>query len=408
MPTPNDRVLYLLKQYSHGISTAGEEKELFQWMATEQDTSTLKEHIANLLNENESATEYAGVDWEQLYGKILQASGHVAEPGTPVRRLFTWKRVAAAILIMIVSAPVIYYFTHRDLKKEPQPVAHHKAMPVQDVAPGDNKATLQLGDGSLVTLDNASIGELTQQDNIKIIKTANGSLAYKGTDNTSAVVYNTLRTPRGGQYHVTLPDGTEVWLNAASSLRYPTAFAGNERNVELTGEAYFEVAKAYSNKKGPAGTEERLPFKVHVKGMEVEVLGTHFNVMAYDNEKTLNTTLLEGRVKVHKGNNSSLLSPGQQVELNSQGDFKMVPDADIDLAVAWKNGYTSFRNMDITGIMRQIERWYDVDVVYEGAVPHRTFSGEVPRAASLSQLLRILEASNINFVIEGRVIKVRP
>ncbi|OQP61939.1 hypothetical protein A3860_30045 [Niastella vici] len=401
MPISNDRVMYLLQQYSRGISSAAEEQELFHWMASAKDTSILKEHIASLLIETQDASAYTGVNWEQLYGKLLENAGDLSSRAAPVRRLFTLTRVAAAILIIALSASIVYYFIHQKPKKDLPVAVQQKALPVKDLAPGDNKATLQLGDGSVMVLDSANTGEITRQDNTAIIKTEDGAIAYTGTGSQSAIFYNILSTPRGGQYHVTLPDGTGVWLNAASSLRYPTAFKGKTRDVELTGEAYFEVAKAYDKK-------ERLPFIVHVKQMQVEVLGTHFNIMAYDNEKTLNTTLLEGKVKVYKGNKSSLLSPGQEIQLSDQGEFRMIPNADVDLAVAWKNGYTSFKNMDITGIMRQIERWYNVDVEYDGVMPHRTFSGEVPRSAGLSQLLQILQASNISFSIEGRKIKVRP
>lgn len=216
------------------------------------------------------------------------------------------------------------------------------------------------------------------------------------------IMYNTVSTRRGGQFQIVLPDGSKVWLNTVSSLRFPTAFTGTERVVELKGEAYFEVAK-----------NAAMPFVVHVgtvgeKDMDVRVLGTQFNVMAYDNEAEIRTTLLEGAVKVMKGDKSKVLTPGEQVKLDKQGGLTLDEKADVELAMAWKNGFTSFKSADIRSIMRQVERWYDIDVVYEGNVPERTFSGGISRDANLSELIRLLEVSKIHFKIEGRKLTVTP
>jgi ferric-dicitrate binding protein FerR (iron transport regulator) len=215
-------------------------------------------------------------------------------------------------------------------------------------------------------------------------------------------VYNTVSTRRGGQFQVVLPDGSKVWLNTVSSLRFPTAFTGTERVVELTGEAYFEVEKNAAQ-----------PFRVHVstagdKGMDVRVLGTQFNVMAYENEAEIRTTLLEGAVKVMQGDKGKVLAPGQQAKLNRLGGLVLDENADVELAMAWKNGFTSFKSADIRSIMRQVERWYDIDVAYEGDVPDRTFSGGISRDANLSELIRLLEVSKIHFRMDGRRLTVTP
>jgi len=204
-----------------------------------------------------------------------------------------------------------------------------------------------------------------------------------------------LSTPRAAQYQLVLPDGSKVWLNAASSIHYPTAFAGKERKVEITGEAYFEVAQ-----------DARLPFIVKTNGMEVKVLGTHFNVNAYEDEAMVRTTLLEGAVLMTKDAATALLQPGEQAQLTKAGDLKLVHNADIAEAVAWKNGLFQLNSADVPAIMRQMARWYDVEIVYEEGVPDGHISGKVPRGMNLSQVLEIFEVSGVHFKIEGRKIIV--
>jgi ferric-dicitrate binding protein FerR (iron transport regulator) len=263
-------------------------------------------------------------------------------------------------------------------------------------------------------LDSANNGALRQQGTTKLIKLDSGRLVYKAisaSPQMAALQYNTISTPRGGQYQVVLPDGTKVWLNASSSLRFPTAFNGGERAVDLAGEAYFEV------------TKESTPFKVHVypsatsiaagngghPAHTIEVLGTHFNVNAYDDESALEATLLEGSIKLEKGNEQVLLKPGQQaISARAGGAIRVIPDADVDAAIAWKDGYFQFDGAGIEAVMRQLARWYDVDVRYEGPVTERQFAGQMPRGVNLSEVLRILEESNVHFRIEGKKLVVMP
>lgn len=262
-----------------------------------------------------------------------------------------------------------------------------------DRPPGGNKAVLTLGDGSSIVLDSVSRGTLTQQGASKIIKLDSGRLAYNLlSEKPAGMVYNKLTTPRGGQYHLVLSDGTQVWLNAASSLRYPSAFGGRDREVELTGEAYFEVAKDKSR-----------PFKVKTANdMEVDVLGTHFDIMTYEDEPVLKTTLLEGAVRVIKGAARKTIRPGQQVQSDTKGDLQVLDNVDLEEAVAWKNGYFQFHIADIETVMRQLSRWYDVDVYYEGKKPDGHFVGEISRNNNISDVLKMLEVNGVHFRVEGR------
>jgi ferric-dicitrate binding protein FerR (iron transport regulator) len=266
----------------------------------------------------------------------------------------------------------------------------------KDIAPGTDKAILTLSDGSKIVLDSTGKGIIALQGSTRIEKTANGRLAYNGVANNEinekpeAIVFNTLTTPPAAQFQVVLPDGSRVWLNNASSLRYPTAFAGKNREVELTGEAYFEIAKDAVH-----------PFKVRANDMAVDVLGTSFNVMAYTNEGAIKTTLLSGGVRVSRGNEHSILKPGEQAQLTASS-LKVTNEVNLDAVVAWKNGFFNFDNADIPAVMRQIGRWYDVEVSYEGAMPTRSFGGKMNRNLHLSEVMEVLKTSDINCRIEGR------
>jgi ferric-dicitrate binding protein FerR (iron transport regulator) len=310
----------------------------------------------------------------------------------------------------------VYYFIIHNPSRKTVVKALHAAASAHDALPGGNKAMLTLNDGSVIVLDSAKNGMLGEQGNAQVLK-KDGMLEYKkgnaqkaigNTQLSAPVSYNTLSTPRGGQYQLVLPDGSKVWLNAASSIRFPTAFTGNEREVELTGEAYFEIT-SHQLQSG-----KKMPFKVLVlsagtDGLNaaIEVLGTHFNVNAYKDEETIRTTLLEGKVKVAlRGvDKEAMLNPGEQA-IMSMRTIKTVHDIDTEEAVAWKNGLFFFDNVDIQTIMRQLSRWYKVSVVYNGKIPNRRFTGQVSRNANLSQVLKILELSKIHFTIEGDIVTI--
>jgi transmembrane sensor len=268
---------------------------------------------------------------------------------------------------------------------------------VDDVKPGGKKAVLTLADGTTVLLDDSNNGTIAQQGNTVIVK-AGGKLNYKSSGkNKDEVLYNTISTPVGGKYEVELPDGTLVWLNASSSLRFPTAFTGKERQVEITGEAYFEVAR-----------NVRMPFDVSANGAHIQVLGTHFNVMAYSDEDVLETTLLEGSVKFINRGNSALLKPGQQSKLSANGQVKVLTNVDVEKVIAWKNDHFDFEGTDFGMVARQLSRWYGVKVVYDRKIDD-LFYAEIPRNMMLSDVLRALELTGkMRFKIEAGKVFVLP
>lgn len=310
-------------------------------------------------------------------------------------RIRAWKSAAAAILILLTAG--IYYY---QISSEPVIVKTEIPRFKNDVAPGNNKAILTLDDGSTIDLDDAKTGILASESNIDIKKTGAGQLEYTaGTQSAKTVKYNILSTPMGGEYQLVLPDGSKVWLNSGSTLRFPTAFIGSERIVELKGEAYFEIAK-----------NTKMPFLVRTNNaMDIKVLGTQFNVMAYDDEKNINTTLIEGSVEVLKGSGKTMLKPGQEAILNrGSGNIKVAP-ADLEQAIAWKNGYFIFYNENIESIMRKVSRWYNVDIAYQGNLSNKDFVGTISRNKNVSELLKMLELTGaIHFSIDGRRITVMP
>ncbi|SHG08873.1 FecR family protein [Pedobacter caeni] len=301
-----------------------------------------------------------------------------------------WPGIAVAATVLIALS-IGFYFYKNTRDKDLKTLIEVKLG--LDVEPGGNKATLTLADGSQISLTDAGNGELAKQSGVKITKNANGQLVYSIVESgLKELGYNTISTPRGGVYQVNLPDGTHVWLNAASSIKFPTTFAHlSQRKVELRGEAYFEVAK-----------HKKLPFIVSTAEQQVEVLGTHFNINSYDDEPEVKTTLLEGSVKVSAGN-VMFLKPGQQATLSdhSSGKIKIGP-ADIDQVMAWKNGFFHFEKENLHSVLRQISRWYDIDLVYKANRLDDEFMGDIPRNVKLSEVLKILEFEGIHFKIEGR------
>lgn len=293
--------------------------------------------------------------------------------------------IAALILICLGAA---FYFSPFFKKTS----AAKDQLAVNDIAPGGNKATLILANGKRIVLDGASNGKIAEESGIMITKAADGQLIYRVTETQSInpAAFNTIVTPRGGQYQVALPDGTKVWLNASSSLKFPAAFSSRERRVELDGEAYFEVAK-----------NPQLPFKVVTAQQEVEVLGTHFNINSYTDEANTKTTLFEGSVKVLSKTSmiAKMLKPGQQAIVEEKGI--VVSTVDIDEALAWKNGNFVFNNENLESIMRRVSRWYDVVVEYQDdEVRKEAFGGSVSRFGNVSEILRMLEITgNVRFKI---------
>lgn len=315
-------------------------------------------------------------------------------PVIPVHsRPMTRKWIAAAA-ILIIAGSISYNYFHRDKPavspSAPVEIAKTTA-PKGDVLPGTTNATLTLDDGSSIVLDTVAGTNVASQGTTRIIK-QNGRVVYqnKNTNTTAGLIYNTLSTSRGHEYPLTLSDGTKVWLNASSSIRFPVQFGDKQRAVAITGEVYFEVAR---NSK---------PFSVSAGDARVEVLGTHFNINAYEDEARLNTTLIEGAVRITKGTSSMVLAPGQQAQIRKNGAMELNKNADMEEAISWTQGYFHFTDANLETVLRQLSRWYDVDVIYEKHPADETFSGDIQKSLSLSQVLKILEKSQVKFQINGK------
>jgi len=342
---------------------------------------------------------------DAAYNNISNAVAKDIEPPAATivplyRRL--WFRISAAAAVVFFISILALYFPGQD-NDSVTGQSQNSSQAAGDIPPGTNNAVLTFDNGTTIVLDRAANGTLVQQGSIKVLK-VNGKIAYDKTENATlqaAPVYNTITTARGNQYQIVLADGSKVWLNAASSIRFPSYFTGNERKVEITGEAYFEVAK-----------DAAKPFRVEFNNQpgekgEIEVLGTHFNVNAYPEEEDVKTTLIEGSVKIKRGSNMQMLAPGQQARV-TPNDITLKNDVVLSQVMAWKDGFFVFDNSDIKTIMRQVARWYDVEVDFEGEILSEGFTGKVSRDVPLSKFLKVLELNDINVKAAGRKIIITP
>ncbi|HET6995940.1 MAG TPA: FecR domain-containing protein [Chitinophagaceae bacterium] len=399
----SDRIYYLWQQYVGDCATPAQLEELRDWLDQPQNTEAAKQHLIDFLIQSKPLLSHSEPRLRNILQKIRATEPAIAGSSgkQPTYRLNrNWFRYAAAAAVLAIVATGVVLLTN---KKSGQSVASGNGYSQNDLLPGGDKAVLTLSDGSKIILDSASNGVLTHQGNATVVKLSNGKLAYSlnGAATGKEGVYNTMTTPRGGKYQLRLPDGTDVWLNAESSITYPTTFTGTSRKIALTGEAYFEVAK-----------DKTKPFIVNVNNRsEVEVLGTHFNINSYSDESGIKTTLLEGSVRVTNGvavvGPGVILRPGQQSSITANvNGISITNDADLEQVLAWKNGYFHFNRADIRTVMRQIARWYDVEVVYEGTVPDDKFVGELPMDANASQVLSALEKIGVHFRIEEKRIVV--
>jgi len=327
-------------------------------------------------------------------------SRHDAMAATPVRRTARW-RYAAAATILIAAAGAAIWGTRHKATSAPTPTPALAA----DVQPGGNRATLTLSDGSHIDLDSSANGVLGNQGNTFVAK-QDGLLAYNkaSSEKPAGLTYNVLSTPRAGQFELTLSDGTRVWLNNASSLRYPVWFTGDTREVDLDGEAYFEVAKDAAH-----------PFRVHIHnsvagadGGAIDVLGTSFNILAYSDEGAERATLVDGSIRYSRAGNSALLKPEEQSVLDAQGRLRTLPHVNVAEITAWKNGYFHFDHASLETTMRQLARWYDITVDYQGAIPPQEFVGKIQRSMPLSAVLKGLEGDHIHFKLEDKRLTVTP
>lgn len=394
MPEPG-RIQYLLEQYTGNRATEEEISELMLWIESGNDEDLVRQHVLELWNSGDKALTGPGLEWKNFYEKKINPR----QTGKRSRIIQRWISIAA--LLIVVAGTYFTWHTLQHVKTSPS-IATQNSKAHNIIGPAKDRAILTRANGSKIILDTAPNGEIAIEEGINVVKDR-GELVYKVDHVPETVTYNTLTTPKGGKYRLMLADGTRVWLNAVSSIHFPTAFNESQRRVEVTGEAYFEVTHNPGK-----------PFIVSVKGMEVEVLGTHFNINAYDDEDLTRTTLLQGRVKVNKGLNKVFLSPGQQAVTTSKQqttDLRVINDVDVDDVMAWKEGYFNFDHSNITRILREFSRWYDIEVQCEpGVGEQHKFFGIVSRNTSLTSALKVLKTGgppNINYRIEGKKLMVQ-
>lgn len=366
----------LVERYNNGFANAEERAWVENWYLDESRKFQFSEKEADFLHLK-----------EKIWIATLQKSG--LGKSAP-KRLALWPRiVAAAAILMVVGLSLYFYQGNRSLNNQL----------AADIAPGGNKAILTLANGQKIVLNDAAKGEITRQSGITVSKSKDGELIYTAVaaeEESTTTIRNTISTPNGGQYTIMLSDGTKVMLNAASSLTFPTGLNQKDRLVELKGEAYFEVAKHKNSR-----------FRVISGQQTIEVLGTHFNVNAYADEEAIKTTLLEGAVKVFTPGAAETIEPGEQAVWNkAYGDALVKHRVNTEQETAWINGVFSFDGEDIRSVMRQVSRWYDVNVIYVGPVSEEKYYGEIFRNSKLSEVFKILKIENVHFDVAGKTIKV--
>ncbi len=386
----NNRLNVLLQKYVDKTISNEEHQELFGYIKDED----VREHVLSFMDEHQKTivadVEVHETDWDTMYNNITNRHKNNRY------NIFSWWNLAIAAMLFVVGGYTIFSLSNETFAPKQEFVYKN------DVSPGGNKAILTLSDGSKITLTNHSNGNLATQDGISIEKDADGQIVYhvnnSGDGMTAAsadeIRFNTLSTPAGGTFKVVLSDGSKVWLNASSSLKFPVAFAHDQRRVEVSGEAYFEIEKDKSK-----------PFYVINRGSEVKVLGTHFDVMSYYDEQHSSVTLLEGSIQFTKNNKSEILTPGMQILYRENAIGTKQLNANVEEVMAWKNGLFVFNNSNIDEIMKDLSRWYDIEVQYEGDKPDIAFTGVLPRNANVSKVLKILEATgDVKFGIDGQTV----
>lgn len=389
---PPTRLYELLHRYHSGNASEQETDELMQLIHQSQDDEELARDL-KIIWEGLTMEDpiFAKSDFERMLGNIIPS--HKEQSSKIIH--FQWLRYVAAAVIILIGFGTYRYFNQN--LAETKPVA--SKLPAV-ITPGGNRARLTLADGSTIFLDSSSEGLIAQQGLTKISKIADGKLAYDSKtskQSTDIQQTNTISTPNGGQYQVVLPDGSTVWLNAASSIQFPTQFAANERRVVITGEVYFDVKK-----------DATKPFRVQFGKSEVEVLGTSFNIMAYANEATTQTTLIEGAVKLKNGHENKKLTPGQQGTIQQNGAVE-IQTVDTEEVIAWKEGLFYFKDADMTTVMKQVARWYDIEVQFENKSAgkiKKQFTGKVARNVKIEELLDMLHYAGVDYRIAGRKVTI--
>ncbi|WP_170982757.1 FecR family protein [Dyadobacter frigoris] len=382
----------LLQRYRMGLCSDSEKKAVEAWF----DTLASQQEV----NWTELEKMQFGDSLRSNVMKAVRQDAPVVSAGK--NKVFPFLRYASAAIILFTIGLGAYFLVLQ--KREPSAVSVKMQPDKEDIAPGRDGAILTLADGRQILLDSAGNGNLAMEGST-VIRNNNGQIQYDGQGAlASENLYNTMTTPKGRQYALILSDGTRVWLNAGSSITYPTVFKKNDRRVTITGEAYLEVAHLPDVTQN--ASERNIPFTVLVGDLEIKVLGTRFNINAYPDEASIKTTLLEGSVQLMKNGKTSLLSPGQQAIISGNSTMKVYSGANLDEALAWRNGLFTFDDADIETVMRQLARWYDMEVYFEGEIPTETFWGDLQRNANLSSVLKVLEKSGVKFTIDGKKVRV--
>ena len=404
----------LLERYLSDSLTAEELKEFIILLQQQENANELEKKIGEAIT-NKSITGLADKSKaDAIFQNIMEAAHNKEQKvdNQPTRKIpskiFSIRKMAAAaaILILLSVSAYLLFFNKPEVNIVKENIEQRYK---NDVSPGTTGAVLTLADGSQIVLDTAVNGKLVAQGNVSIVKEDN-KIVYSSSNSNTAVVYNTISTTNGKTFMLVLADGSKIWLNAASSVRFPNSFPGNHRRIEITGEAYLEVAPDVSK-----------PFVVRVSSptgggkegtaMDVEVLGTHFNINAYNDEAVVKTTLIEGKVRIRNAQNTAMLQPGMQAQVNisTQSNIQLLNNIDIEKELAWKNSKFIFSGDDIKSVMRQLARWYDVQISYEGLLSKEEFVGVISRNVKISEILKMLEKTRaVSFTIEGRKITVMP
>ncbi len=402
-----DQLTELINKYLSGEADQEERKKVEEWYESfdEMDVLFEKEEKQNAASIQNS--------WQAIREKMAKRQSSEAQRTAlekKVKRKVLYKWAAAAAVLFLVAGTVYFFMRNEPEKPTIATRMKDRNEGVQDIQPGGNKAILTLGNGKKVILDSTNKGLLSMQGGTQVIKLNNGLLAYNRdkssgskTSRQDAISYNTITTPSGGKYEIVLPDGSKVWLNSSSSIKFPTAFTKGKREVEVTGETYFEIAK-----------DENRPFLVRKEEVVIKVLGTSFDVMAYEDDSNMKVTLVEGKIKVATGKKgtgkgslqSAIISPGEQVRITKNGRMSLAEDVDMAEEVAWKNGLFWFNEDDIQQVIKKLSRWYNVYITVEGSIPDK-FNGSIPMDLPLSKVIDMLQKTGrIQYKImeDGRVI----
>lgn len=398
-----DRIHYLLEQLFHHECSPEEKEELALWIDSLGNDEEWKTQLEKIWNEYQPDRQMDPTRAGTILDEILYQQPATEKPEKIRKIRFKHWRVAATIALL--AGIGIFYLMRMSGSSAVRLANIPRKHEGGDIAPGGNKAMLTLANGTKIFLDSIQVG--AKVGKLPAVKLASGILTYNPSSFQRApspgTEYNTITTPRGGQFQVILPDGSKVWLNAESWIKFPTMFRGDSRKIELSGEAYFEIAKDVTRPfivgiTSPKGRQEGL----------VKVLGTRFNINAYSDESAVKATLLEGSIRISGSHDSEVLTADEQAEFNNLDLITVIKNADINEAIAWKNGLFDFEGSDIEQVMRQVSRWYDVQVVYQNSTsPH--FMGTISRNVNVSEVLKMLELTGaVHFEVEGRTITVLP